>query len=106
MINYDYAYANEIVRMNARKLAKHDAETISIFQALTYLRDPSIMLDAYEVLLEWAKGSNTNLVFTGLDREIFKHLTVDNKQTLVFNWINYYLNGMSDFLNERVEGSK
>ena len=102
----NYALVNELVRMNARKLAKHDADTLSLFQALTYLRDPSTMLDAYEVLLEWAKGTNTTLVFTGLDRELYEQLTVGTKEALVFDWINYYLNSMTRFLTERVEGSK
>ena len=102
----NYEVANEVARLNARKLAKHDAETTSIFQALTYLKDPSIMLDAYEVLLEWSNGSNTTLVFTGLDREIFKQLTVEDKRCAVFEWINHYLYYMSVFLTERVEGSK
>lgn len=102
----NYEVVNELVRMNARKLAKHDTKTLSMIQVLTLLKDTSVMLDAFDVLHDWAKGPNTILVFTGVDKNLYDELTEDEKAVLVSAWINEYLYYMSVFLTERVEGSK
>ena len=98
-----YDLARQVVYMNARKLAKYDADTLPLFQALQFLRDASVSLDTYEVLHHWAEGPNTHVIFMGLDKDDFDDLSDLMRKALVNEWIAHYIYHMTVFLSARLD---
>ena len=99
----DYDKAVQVIDFNARRLARHDADTLSIIKAMEYLNNPMAQVDAMEVLQQWAKGANTTAIFTWLDKDIYDSLSDLQLESLTQRWIEYYLAYMTYYLGKNIE---
>ena len=99
----DYDKAVQVIDFNARRLARHDADTLPLIKAMEYLNNPMAQVDVMDVLQQWAKGPNTKLVFTWLDKDIYDSLSNQERDTLIQRWIESYLVYTTYYLRKNIE---
>lgn len=99
----DYDKAVQVIDFNARRLARHDADTLPLIKAMEYLNNPMAYVDITDILQQWAKGPNTMAIFTWLDKDIYDSLNAFQRDTLIQRWIQYYVNYMERFLKQNIE---
>jgi hypothetical protein len=101
--DHEYKQTEWLVESNAKLQGYGDSRTLPIEEAREKAYDPHLRLEAALVLKNWSRSIKGELIFRGVQPEIRRRLSTEQRTALLDYWCERYLTIVYEGLLLRLE---
>jgi hypothetical protein len=100
---YEYRQTEWLVESNAKLQGYGDGRTLPIEEARQKVNDNHLRLETQLVLKNWSRGPKGELIFRGVQPEVRRALSTEQRESLLDYWCRRYLEIVYETLQYRLQ---